>query len=389
MELFTKNNLKELVTMEGDRYISIFMPTFKTVPDTRQNPIRFRNLVKEAERALEEGEIAEADKGRLLEPLINLAGDQMFWMQQSDGLALFRSEDFFAYYRLPVPFEETVTVSDRFSVKPLIPLVSGWEQFYVLAISLHDVKLFRCTRYTAMKIPIENAPQSLEEALQYDDFEEQLQFHTGTPRGAGKRPAIYHGQGAAADERRRKAEILRFFQQVDRGLRDVLKEEQAPMVLAGVEYLLPIYREANSYNYLMEHGIPGNPDHAATEDLRDQAWAIAEPLFSEDRNAAITRYERLSGTERVSAELEKIIPAAHFARVDTLFVARDRAVWGVFDEKSQNVRIDREKKAGNKDLLDLAAAHTILNRGAVFVVDADEVPGASPAAAIFRYPAEP
>jgi hypothetical protein len=388
MELITKKDLKELISREGDLCISIFMPTYKTVPDTRQNPIRFRNLVKEAERSLSERKIAATEKMQLLEPLINFVNDQMFWLQQSDGLALFVSEDFFKYYRLPEPFEEAVTVTDCFCVKPLIPLLSGWEQFFVLAISLHDIKLLRCSRYTAVGIPIEDAPRSLEEALQYDDFEEQLQFHTGTPGGTGKRPAIYHGHGAAGDERRHKTDILRFFQQVNKGMHEVLKEEQAPMVLAGVEYLLPIYREANSYHYLMENWIPGNPDHANTDDLRDQAWAIVEPLFSEDRNSAKMRYERFSGTEKVSEELEKIIPAAHFAQVDTLFVARDREVWGAFDENTQNVRIDREKKAGNKDLLDLAAAHTLLNRGAVFVVEADEIPGASPVAAIFRYPVE-
>jgi hypothetical protein len=30
-------------------------------------------------------------------------------------------------------------------------------------------------------------------------------------------------------------------------------------VLAGVEYLLPIYREANTYPHLLAEGIHGNP----------------------------------------------------------------------------------------------------------------------------------
>jgi len=264
MELITKKDLKELISKEGDLCISIFMPTYKTVPDTRQNPIRFSNLLKEAERLLDEVEIAATEKEQLQKPLINLANDQMFWLQQSDGLALFVSKGFFKYYRLPEPFEEVVTVTDLFCIKPLIPLLSGWGQFFVLAISLHEIKLLRCSRYTAVEIPIEGVPGSLEEALQYDDFEEQLQFHTGTPGGAGKRPAIYHGHGAAGDERRHKTDILRFFQRVDKGLHEVLKEEKVPIVLAGVEYLLPIYREANSYNYLMDNWIPGNPDHART-----------------------------------------------------------------------------------------------------------------------------
>ena len=35
----------------------------------------------------------------------------------------------------------------------------------------------------------------------------------------------------------RKDELLRYFQHIDRGLHALLREETAPLVLAGVEYL--------------------------------------------------------------------------------------------------------------------------------------------------------
>jgi len=45
--------------------------------------------------------------------------------------------------------------------------------------------------------------------------------------------------------------------------------KKAPLVLAGVEYLFPIYQEANTYPDLVEEGITGNPENLKPEELHD------------------------------------------------------------------------------------------------------------------------
>jgi len=45
-------------------------------------------------------------------------------------------------------------------------------------------------------VELEDVPQSIAEALRYDDPEKSLQFHTGTSGGGnGERAAMFHGQG--------------------------------------------------------------------------------------------------------------------------------------------------------------------------------------------------
>jgi len=54
MHLMTRENLDELLNDDGKTCVSIFMPTIKgsESQETKQNPIRFRKLLNEAEKKL-------------------------------------------------------------------------------------------------------------------------------------------------------------------------------------------------------------------------------------------------------------------------------------------------------------------------------------------------
>ena len=112
------------------------------------------------------------------------------------------------------------------------------------------------TGRNVQEIELESVPKSLDEALQYDELEKQVRFRTGSVSG-GTGMAMVSGHGGVADDT--KDNLLKYFRLIDRGLHDLLRDERAPLVLAGVEYLFPIYREANTYPHLIEEGIPGNP----------------------------------------------------------------------------------------------------------------------------------
>jgi hypothetical protein len=170
-------------------------------------------------------------------------------------------------------------------------------------------------------------------------------------------------------------------------LRDLLRDEQAPLVLAGVDYLFPTYREANTYPYLVDEGIEGNPEELRAEELHEQAWAIVQPLFLGAQRETAARYRKLAGdgSEQASNKLKEVVPAAYHGRVETLFVAVGLQQWGTFDPATNAVHLHREVKPGNEDLLDFAAVHTLLNRGTVYAVELKKVPDEAPLAAVFRY----
>jgi len=383
MDVLSREELKGLLRKKEGPGISIYMPSYRTSPETKQNPIRFKNLLKEAEDRLTASGLRKPEARKLLKPAKALLEDSPFWKHQNDGLAAFIASGFFRYFRLPVAFKELLVVTDRFHIKPLLHLFTNDGRFYILALSQNEVRLFQCSRYSIREVDLEDVPRSLSEALKYDDPQKQLQFHTQTPGGTGERAAMFHGHGVGKDDA--KNNILRFFHQVDHGLQKILREERAPLVLAGVDYLLPIYQEANSYSPVMEEGIAGNPEGLKPEELQKEAWRLVEPYFLKVQEEATVQYKQLAGGDRASNEIEKIIPAARDGRVELFFVAVGVQRWGTFDPVTFSIHLHEEPEPGDEDLLDFAALHTLLNGGTVFAVKPEEVPDEAPSAAVFRY----
>ncbi|MFQ4146626.1 hypothetical protein [Chlorogloeopsis sp. ULAP02] len=383
MNLFSIDELAILTAQSNHTCVSIYMPTYKMSAETLQNPIRFKNLIREAEEKLVESGLRPQDVRDLLQPAQDL-DEYEFWQHQSDGLAMFISNNFFSYYCVPIDFQELVVVTDRFHLKPLMSLLTGDGLFYILALSQNQVRLFQSTRYSVSEVELENVPTSIAEALKYDDPEKSFQFHTGTSQGGGgDRAAIFHGHGAGNDDR--KDNLLRYFRKVDDGLQELLKNQRSPLVLAGVDYLLPIYKQANSYPNLIDEGITGNPDELKAEELHAQAWQIVQPYFEEAQQEAIASYQALLGTGKTASSIQEVVTAAYYQRVESVFVPVGQQKWGHFNPNTNRVQVHPEQETGDEDLMDFAALHTLLNGGTVFAVTPEQVPGDKPIAAILRY----
>jgi hypothetical protein len=255
----------------------------------------------------------------------------------------------------------------------------------VLALSHADVRLFACTPLTVAEVELGGTPRSLAEALRYDTPQKQVEFRSARMARAGERgAAMFHGHAAVAVDQNR--DLHQFFRQVDEGVRRALGEPRAPLALAGVGYLLPLYRGANTYPNLLDRGVEGNPELLTGRELQQRAWEVVKPVFSAQVQVAVERYYRLASTSlQATDDLETIVRAAHRGRVDLLWVARQAHRWGRYDPDTDIVELRDTPNPGAEDLLDFAAAHTLLNDGTVRVVEPAQVPDEVEIAAIFRY----
>jgi hypothetical protein len=401
MKMVRKNELKSMLQCQGKACVSIYLPTHRTGQEVQQDPIRLKNALSKVEERLLERGLRRPEIDDMLAPARELVQDGPFWQNQADRLAVLIDTDQFRTYRLAddtLPeddqdldrdaardLEPLVVVGERFHIKPLLPTLRPDQRYYLLAVDLAEMRLFEGTQWGLEEIDPQSLPDSLAEALRYDDPERQLQFHTSTrtPGGIGQRPATFHGQGVSDDE---KENILRFFHRVDEAIQPVL-QEGAPLVLAGVEHLLPLYREANSYSNLAREAVRLDTEALEADELHERAWPILERRFAAARREAAALYEQLAGAgdERASGELEQVVPAAYWGRIASLFIARGVQRWGSFDPDANELHLRDEGAPGDRDLLDFAAVHTLLNSGNLYLVDRVEMPGDGIVAALFRY----
>ena len=388
MDRLSKNEIKTLLEKHEGPCVSIFLPTSRGGVESQQDELRLRHQIRDSENRLLLENLRSTEVEKLLEPFNALLDDGGFWLHTIDGLAIFRTSEMFSYYRLPCSFKEQVVVSDHFYLKPLLPFLATGGRFYILAISQNAIRLLEGTRFSIHELELpETVPANLAEALKYEEAENEVSFYSSSSGAlvgkGGRKAAIFYGQGVGHDDS--KDHLLRYFQQIDRGLHALLRDESVPLVLAGVEYLFPIYHQANTFPYLLHQGVPGNPDKLSSDVLHEKAWAVVEPYFQRTQERTAAQYRDNIGTARTSNDIREIMPAAYYGQIGSLFVAIDQELWGTFDPTSNTIRVHKEARFRDDDLLDEAATQTILHGGSVYAVEQAKVPGESMLAAVFRY----
>jgi hypothetical protein len=211
-----------------------------------------------------------------------------------------------------------------------------------------------------------------------DDPEKQLQFRSAGVHGH----AFFHGAGGSEPDV--KDEYLRYFQQVDAAVAPFLKRGDQPLVLACVDYLAPIYREANTYPRLVDGNVGGNPDRERDEDVREDTWQVLQPQIQRVLESDLERYANLAGTGKTSDDPAIIALAALEGRVDTIFINPSVSVWGTVDAVAHSVEAREERQRDDEDLVDYAVTRALGTSSTIHGASG-EILQASGVAAIFRY----
>jgi hypothetical protein len=382
MDALTRQDIQALLLHEPGRCVSLLLPTHRG--GAEEDRIGWKNLLQEAEGALLAHGTRAPEARDFLWPAAQLLDDRTFWKSAGAGLAFFLAPGFARAWRLPLRLGPRAVAGRRFHVKPLLPSLQGDGRFYVLALSQNRVRLLEGGRDWAREVGLEGVPRNLAEALRFHDKDEPLVFHTHPALGLGRAGAIFHGHGVGIDDA--KDDLLNYFRQIDRGLHDLLRGEHAPLVLAGVEYLWPLYRQANTYPHLLGGGVRGNPDHLSPQELHGRAWALVGPRFSAAQQHAADLYARLAGTGRTFSDPSEAAAAAYRGGVQVLLVAGAAECPGAFDPQTGSAAPHEAPRPGDEDLLNVAAVYTLRHGGAVHVVPPQAVPSGGPVAGVYWLP---
>jgi len=314
-----------------------------------------------------------------LAPALQLYKDTLFWEYLGRGLALFLSSHFFEYFISSVSFETKVYIGNRFYLKSLLPVLYRGEHFFLLALSKKEVKLFRLTQSKIMDVHVEDFPQGSSRR----SSQKQLQFHTGTQQqGKGKRAALFHGHGSGSEEE--KAGLIQYCRQIDSAVVGLLNDEKAPMMVAGLDYLVSAYRQNNTYQNLVEDSIQGNPFSYSRDDLHRTACTVMEPHHMRWREDALMRCRRGSEEGKVCTDVAPLLQAAGEGGIEMLLVSLSGELFARHDLESGRVDLHTQYQEGDVDILDEAVVLTVLTGGEVFGIEEDEMPVHFPLAALLR-----
>lgn len=303
----------------------------------------------------------------LLAPLDELANDPAMEAGGRD-MAIFRSPGMFHRFHLPGAVRERVVVARHFHITPFLKQLLPQREFYILAVNRKHLRLLRFLDSECKEVALPaGIPHNVEEAGGFDAPDHMLRNRSSAGSSAGTMSAVSFGTGS--EREKRHEHIEQFFRLVDRGLGELL--QRLPLLLAGVDYEVALYRRASRYPHIMSDRLAGDPRILTLQDIARLAGEIAGTEAQHLAGAALERYREKVGASRTSTEPWQILPAAAEGRVAELILEEGAEL--------------PDPPESMQDVLNAAAVLTLASGGSVFVLPANRMGREAPIAALYRY----
>lgn len=343
--------------------VSIYLPTTRSANDPA-DLVRFRGLAHRAEEILTKSHAAAAPG--IVDQLHKLQRDENFWLSALDGVVVLASPSRFDAFTLPRTVPEHVEVNDSFHVKPLLRYSQSAEPFHVLGVSRERVALFRGNRYVLAPMPAPGVQLA----------------NTAVPV---TEPTAAIDDEHAARKTDAHAEAERFFREVDKQvIHRVSEPSSLPLILAGVEENLSIFRAVTKNRFVTVESIHGDWTHWNLHEIREAAWKVFEKHYLERLARVREDFGTATARGRGTADLAEAAKAAAIGRVGVLLIDADREIPGSIDMATGLLHAATDQPCPG-DMLDDLAEIGLKTKAMVIVTPSDQMPTQTGLAAIFRY----
>jgi len=337
--------------------VSLYLPK----KAQRSRGIQVVNMLKKAEQLMLKDH-EEAVVREYMRPLWR-ATDSEINRLNTGSLAIFHSPDITGYMSLPFEVKEMAVVSDSFHIKPLLKWLQTPHRFFLLTLSMKKANLYRGS---------------------HTSLERVFSLHSEELEG----PSI---KEKATTRENKVSEIKknlesRFLHHVAKELPHHVNTESAPLILAGVKELQSKFRSLVNYPHLWQHGLDGNFDRLAREKLHQLAIPLVKEAQQGSETHYLNDYELAQSAQKTCENLQEISRRIVTAEVDTLFVAEEEVLWGIFDPQTGNLRVhENQLDSKDDDILDDLAEWTLRKGGKVVVLPKNKMPQNKSVTAILRW----
>lgn len=290
-------DLQRLQSIHGYPAVSIFAPTHRASPANRQDPIRVKNLVKQAAERLQK-EFTKREAGPLLQRLERLAAG-IDYRATLDGLAIFVSRTFAQAFLLPFAVKERVVVDATFATRDLVFALNRSPRYRLLLLSEKTTRLFSgvgetLSEYALPPFPITDSEPKRSEAGRGNFTIEKTAYH---------------------DERHRH-----FFHQVDVALTGVLAKEALPVIVVGGQRPLAFFQEVSHLKNHVVGSLTGAYEKTAPHALGKLVWPLVEQYLEGRRDEAKKELDAAIHAKKYVSGIQEAWTSAHEGRGNLLLV---------------------------------------------------------------------
>ena len=353
-----------LQEVKGYPAVTITLPTHRSSPENRQDPIRVKNLVNQAADRL----LKEFGK-REIEPLLlrleKLAED-IDYRNTLDGLGLFVNHDFARSFYLPFPLKERVAVDETFFTRDLIFAMNRTPRYWVLALSEKPTRLYEGTREFLVEIREGGFPMT----------HEGMGGEQALPGGFGVRKSAYR------DERH-----LQFFRQVDAALKPVMAEDPLPLAVVGVDRFLSFFNEVTGHKSAILTTMTGSHDKTTPHELGKLVWPLVKLNLDQQRQQILGELDKAVSERKFVSGVGEVWRLANEGRGRLLLVEEDFHYPARLDESGTHLvpADDHEAADVMDDAVDEIIEMVMSKQGQVVFVDNGSLDAHQRIALVLRY----
>jgi Bacterial archaeo-eukaryotic release factor family 3 len=361
--MLTSDDLRSLAAVSGP-CLTIYQPLRDDYSQVTKPETRIVAATQEADRLLAAKGFNPAERQEMLRPLLKVASNTD-WTGRKGSLVIFRAPCFTMANFWPDPLAPRVHFAPEFLVLPLLPTLLSNRDFWLLALSINAVRLFRGSRNGLVEVALpKGVPKSLSEAGEFDQPDHSLRGRSSAGPSVGRMKGVQFGTSSAHEL---EADYLHdFFKAIDRGIHAALAEDRQPLILAGVARELAIYRKVNTYSPVLAGSVHGSPDAIGADVLHAKASELMSAYSARATDATLRKMEEAGSRGLLVTDPAAVIEAARLGRVEELIVSPTAPG---FDQ--------------HQEAINWAALATIRNSGRVGVLKASQP--AAGVAAILRF----
>ncbi len=286
--------LKEIKDIRSENCITIIATTHRTKPDYLNDGLRLKNLIKEAEDRLM-ADTTKRNAKSLIEKLNKLAAE-IDHSQNLESLMLFVNDEVAKYTRLPITVEDRVVIDDTFATRDLVRAMHLETHYYILVLSQEKIRLIEA-------------------------MNDKIIQEIGTPFPFENTQYFSKNRAANAIASRQTSLIAEYFNQADKRVNDVRKDNPLPVLICGLEENHNEYiKVADKKHSIFDVFLSKNKINDTAHSIVAESWEIVRDYLVQKNNERKVELKKAVGENKFLSDTNEIWKAISEGRIQTLFI---------------------------------------------------------------------